>query len=292
MASKEKSTNNLAPASSANKLPVKFGTFSGVFIPSVMTIFGVIMYLRMGWVVGNVGLFSTLLIVTIASLVTFITGLSISATATNMNVQGGGAYYMISRSLGLEAGAAVGVPLFLAQALGISFYLAGFAESVYFIVDAIPQYAIAMIALGAVFVTAYTSAGFALKSQFFIFVLIICSLISFFMGKPPSETVLQELATKIPDVSFWTAFAVFFPAVTGILAGVSMSGDLKEPAKSLPLGTLLAVVAGFIVYMLIPVFLVVNVSDPDVLKSSIVMQKISLYEPLIIAGNSLPPLFL
>jgi solute carrier family 12 (sodium/potassium/chloride transporter), member 2 len=284
MASKEKSTNNLAPASSANKLPVKFGTFSGVFIPSVMTIFGVIMYLRMGWVVGNVGLFSTLLIVTIASLVTFITGLSISATATNMNVQGGGAYYMISRSLGLEAGAAVGVPLFLAQALGISFYLAGFAESVYFIVDAIPQYAIAMIALGAVFVTAYTSAGFALKSQFFIFVLIICSLISFFMGKPPSETVLQELATKIPDVSFWTAFAVFFPAVTGILAGVSMSGDLKEPAKSLPLGTLLAVVAGFIVYMLIPVFLVVNVSDPDVLKSSIVMQKISLYEPLIIAG--------
>ena len=90
----------------ASPKAAKFGTFQGVFIPSVMTIFGVIMYLRMGWVVGHVGLIPTLAIVTIASLVTFITGLSISATATNMNVEGGGAYFMISRSLGLEAGAA------------------------------------------------------------------------------------------------------------------------------------------------------------------------------------------
>ena len=84
-----------------------FGTFKGVYTPSVLTIFGVVMYLRFGWVLGNVGLWGTLLIVTLATSITFLTGLSISAMATNMKVGGGGAYYIIARSLGLEAGAAI-----------------------------------------------------------------------------------------------------------------------------------------------------------------------------------------
>ncbi|NLF22821.1 MAG: Na-K-Cl cotransporter, partial [Lentisphaerae bacterium] len=90
--------------------------FKGVFTPSILTILGVILYLRMGWVLGHVGLAATLAIITLSSSVTFITGLSVSALATNMRVRGGGAYYMLSRSLGVEAGAAVGIPLFLAQA--------------------------------------------------------------------------------------------------------------------------------------------------------------------------------
>ena len=108
-----------------------FGAFKGVYLPSVLTILGVIMYLRLGWVVGNVGLCGTLLIVTMATSITFLTGLSISATATNMKVKGGGAYFMISRSFGIEAGAAVGIPLFLAQSIGASFYIVGFAEAVH-----------------------------------------------------------------------------------------------------------------------------------------------------------------
>ena len=117
-----------------NEPPVKtkgyaFGTFKGVFTPSILTILGVIMYLRLGWVLGNVGLALTLVIVTVSSSVTFLTGLSVSALATNMHVKGGGAI-MISRSLGVEAGGAIGIPLFLAQAISISFYTAGFAEAV------------------------------------------------------------------------------------------------------------------------------------------------------------------
>ena len=100
----------------------RFGTFKGVFTPSILTILGVIMYLRLGWVLGNAGLPKTLLIVTLASSITFLTGLSLAALATNMRVGGGGAYFIISRSLGLESGAAVGLPLYLAQALGIAFY--------------------------------------------------------------------------------------------------------------------------------------------------------------------------
>ena len=106
-----------------------FGTFAGVFTPSILTIIGVVMYLRFGWMLGNVGLATSLIIVTAASSITFLTGLSISSLATNMRMRGGGAYFMLSRSFGLEAGAAIGLPLALSQAVSISFYVAGFAEA-------------------------------------------------------------------------------------------------------------------------------------------------------------------
>ncbi len=106
------------------------GTFGGVFTPSILTILGVIMYLRFGWVVGNVGLAGALLIVTISTAITFLTVLSISEIASDQHVRVGGAYYMISRSLGIETGGAVGIPLFFAQALSVALYTVGFAESV------------------------------------------------------------------------------------------------------------------------------------------------------------------
>ncbi|MEM1280300.1 MAG: Na-K-Cl cotransporter, partial [Cyanobacteria bacterium P01_H01_bin.152] len=108
---------------------IGLGTFGGVFTPSILTILGVIMYLRFGWVVGHVGLVGTLIIVTISTSITFITGLSISAIATDQVVRAGGAYYMISRSLGIETGGAVGIPLYFAQALSVALYTIGFAES-------------------------------------------------------------------------------------------------------------------------------------------------------------------
>ena len=105
------------------------GTFAGVFTPSVLTILGVIMYLRFGWVLGSVGLVPTLLIVTLATAITFLTALSIAEIATDRVVRVGGAYYMISRALGIETGGAVGLPLYFAQALSVALYTGGFAES-------------------------------------------------------------------------------------------------------------------------------------------------------------------
>ena len=108
----------------------KFGTFLGVYTPSVLTILGLIMYLRFGWVVGNVGLPLTLLIVLLASSVTFVTALSASALATNMRVGVGGEYYMVAHSLGLELGGAIGIPLYLCRTLSITFYSFGLAEAI------------------------------------------------------------------------------------------------------------------------------------------------------------------
>ena len=110
----------------------RFGTFLGVYTPSVLTILGLIMYLRFGWVVGNAGLGLTLVIVLLSSAIAFITALSASAVATNMRVGVGGEYYMISHSLGLELGGAIGIPLFLCRTLSITFYCFGLAESLMF----------------------------------------------------------------------------------------------------------------------------------------------------------------
>ena len=107
----------------------KFGTFAGVFTPSILTILGVIMYLRLGWVVGNAGILGAVLIVLIAHVISVTTGLSISSIATDKKIGAGGVYYVLSRSLGLPIGGAIGMTLFVGTALSISLYLVGFSES-------------------------------------------------------------------------------------------------------------------------------------------------------------------
>jgi amino acid transporter len=261
----------------------RFGTFKGVFTPSVLTILGVVMYLRMGWVLGNVGLPLTILVVTLASTITFLTALSLAALATNMRVGGGGAYYIISRSLGVEAGAAIGLPLYLAQALGISFYIAGFSESVALAVPSADPVIVGVVTLVALASLVYVSADLALKSQFVIMAAIAASLVSFFLGAgtAPAEAP-AAVQTTLP---FWPVFAVFFPAVTGIESGIAMSGDLKNPARSLPLGTILAVLTGYAVYIAIPVVLHQHgVDQATLLQDPLVMQHTARWGPAVLVG--------
>ena len=264
-----------------------FGTFQGVFTPSILTIIGVVMYLRFGWVLGSVGLVSTLVIVTGSSMITLLTGLSISALATNMKMGGGGAYYMISRSFGVEVGAAVGIPLYLSQAISIAFYVVGFTEA---FVHAVPAAAgwdprfVSLATLGGMALMATLSASVALRSQYVVMAAIALSLISFFLGSPlqPGE---PAVAAPQESPGFWHVLAVFFPAVTGILSGVGMSGDLKDPAKSIPRGTIAAVVTGWAVYMAVPIAMNVFVSDHSALMTDpLVMQKCARIPWLIVAG--------
>jgi len=261
----------------------KFGTFRGVFLPSILTILGVILYLRLGWILGQVGYFTTAIIVLGASAITFLTALSISATATNMKIGGGGAYFMISRSFGIESGAAIGIPLFLAQALGVSFYLAGFSESINYLIPWLPTPYIGLFSLALLSVIALISANLALRTQMIIFLIIIASLVSFFLGDRPEGG--YEIAEKVgKNANFWMVFAVFFPAVTGIEAGISMSGDLKNPARSLPWGTLFAVVIGAAIYLIVPFFLALKASPAELRSNPMIMKDIAIVGELVLVG--------
>ena len=260
------------------------GTFGGVYTPSILTILGVIMYLRFGWVVGNVGLLGTLIIVTLSNVITFLTALSVCAIATDRVIRAGGAYYMISRSLGIETGGAVGIPLYFAQALSVSLYTLGFAESVIMVFPGLANYQmiIALIITIGVGVLAFTSAEIAIKAQYFIMVAIALSLVSFIFGKPVEPTEITYWNSS--GESFWTVFAVFFPAVTGIMAGVNMSGDLKDASKALPRGTLAAVATGYVIYMVIPIFLSLRADSSTLINEPFIMSRIAFWGGAIALG--------
>lgn len=261
------------------------GTFGGVYTPSILTILGVIMYLRFGWVVGNVGLLGTLLIVTLSTSITFLTSLSICAIATDRVVRAGGAYYMISRSLGIETGGAVGIPLYFAQALSVALYTIGFAESVVTAFGNLNQLYVALITTILVATLAMTSASIAIRAQYFIMAAIALSLISFFLGKPlePTDIELWGAPDRLSE-PFWNVFAVFFPAVTGIMAGVNMSGDLRNPTRSIPIGTLAAVGTGYVIYMVLPILLAQRADATTLISEPLIMQEMALWGPAILLG--------
>ena len=261
------------------------GTFGGVYTPSILTILGVIMYLRFGWVVGNAGLINTFIIVTLSTAITFLTSLSVCAIATDRVVRVGGAYYMISRSLGLETGGAVGISLYFAQALSVALYTIGFAESIVKTFPSLSQLYVALIITVLVGILALTSANIAIKAQYFIMAAIALSLLSFAFGHPlPNATPQVFLPPPENAAPFWTVFAVFFPAVTGIMAGVNMSGDLRDPIRSIPTGTLAAVGTGYLIYMILPFFLATRADTASLVNNPLVMQKIALWGPAILLG--------
>jgi len=264
----------------------QFGTFSGVLVPNLLTILGVIMFMRMGWVVGQAGLYNAWIILIIANSITLLTSLSLSAIATNTKVEGGGAYFLISRSLGLEIGSSIGVPFYLAQTVSVAFYIVGFTESLLPLLGGVEEARwISLAALAAIFIIAWVSSDLALKAQNIILIVLIASIVSFFAGwKVTShlDTNLEALYTE--GVSFWVVFAIFFPAVTGIMAGASMSGDLKEPSRSIPLGTLGAVVITFVVYAAQIYFFSRNVDREQLIGNNMIMRDTAMIPQLIYAG--------
>jgi len=262
----------------------RFGAFAGVFTPTVLTILGIILFLRIGWVVGQAGLAGALIIIVVANLISLITGLSLSSVATNMSVKAGGTYYMISRTLGLEIGGAIGIPLYLSQAISVAFYLIGFTEA---FVSIFPQIDPRLLATGLALLfgaLAYLGADFILKIQFGILAIIGLALLSFFTG-PTGQAVSPPLfANQATTASFWMVFAIFFPAVTGIMVGVSMSGDLKEPGRAIPLGTLSAIGLTFIVYLAVAVWMGTHASPEDLIANNMIMQKLARWPLFILLG--------
>ncbi len=269
-----------------------FGT-APVFFTAISTILGAILFLRFGFAVGTLGFIGTLGIIFLAHLVTIPTALSISELATNQRVEGGGEYFIISRSFGLNIGATIGIALYLSQALSVAFYVIAFTEVFSALLDKLPideAWARRIVSIPSMLLLSYImlkrGANMGVKTLYIVVAILALSLTLFFLGKTNYTEVFEPnlLSFRLGDInsSFFIVFAIIFPAFTGMTAGVGLSGDLKNPSRSIPLGTTLATVLGMIIYCFIAYKLTVSASPDDLVNDQLIMSKVALFGPIVI----------
>lgn len=271
----------------------RFGT-APVFFTAISTILGAILFLRFGFAVGTVGFVGVILLILLGHLVTIPTSLAISEIATNKRVEGGGEYFIISRSFGLNIGATIGIALFLSQAISVAFYVVAFTETFQFLFEYIeetysfilPRQAISipvMILLALLILR--KGANLGTKALYLVVAILAISIILFFLG---NTVQAEEAASVTPFLSFRNAdqffiiFAIIFPAFTGMTAGVGLSGDLKNPARSIPIGTITATVIGMVIYFFISYKLAASATPEELVSDQFVMSKIALWGWLFI----------
>mmetsp|Transcript_16761 Transcript_16761/g.20295 ORF Transcript_16761/g.20295 Transcript_16761/m.20295 type:complete len:1030 (+) Transcript_16761:64-3153(+) len=281
-------------SSKVDNSSTKLNWKNGVLVPCLLNIWGVIMFLRLGWVVGQAGVWLGSLIIIFSNLVTTITALSMCAICTNGEVKGGGVYFLISRALGPVFGGCIGILFFVAQAVATSLYIVGFGESIVDLMDSLGVDPftgsvlndIRVIGIGTAIVlllVALNGIGWYAKCQIGLLIVLVIAMIAVFIGAflpdlPSAED--NQLAgfvgfgwrnfhanfqtdPQIPEVEqdFFKVFAVFFPAVTGIMAGANLSGDLDDPSHAIPKGTLTAIAMTFVSYMALLWFIGLTCED-------------------------------
>ncbi|KAF3450326.1 hypothetical protein FNV43_RR06406 [Rhamnella rubrinervis] len=286
---------------------VKLGTMMGVFVPCLQNILGIIYYIRFSWIVGMAGVWESLLLVAFCGLCTFLTGISLSAIATNGAMKGGGPYYLIGRALGPEVGVSIGLCFFLGNAVAGSLYVLGAVET---FLKAVPAAGIfretitkvngttvaepiqnpsshdlqiygivvtillCFIVFGGVKMINRVAPAFLIPVLFSLFCIYVGIALA---GKDdPAKGVtglsLQSLKDNwssdyqntnsggVPDPdgkvtwNFNAMVGLFFPAVTGIMAGSNRSASLKDTQRSIPIGTLAATLTTTAMYI-VSVFL-------------------------------------
>lgn len=270
-----------------------FGT-APVFFTAISTILGAILFLRFGYALGTLGFFGVLLIILIGHMVTIPTAFAISEIATNQRVEGGGEYFIISRSFGLNIGGTIGIALFLSQAISVAFYVIAFTEAFEPLFNwlkevhdiDLPRQAISLPAMGLLALLILTKgANLGVKALYVVVGILFVSLLMFFMGTTAYADTAQAGLTQNPIRNFnefYIVFAIIFPAFTGMTAGVGLSGDLREPGKSIPKGTVIATFSGLIIYVFIALKLVHSASPSDLINNQLVMSDIALFGPIII----------
>lgn len=272
-----------------------FGT-APVFLAAICTILGAVLYLRFGYGVANAGVGGVLLIVLIGHCITIPTALAVSEIATNIKVEGGGEYFIISRSFGTTIGAAIGISLYLSQAVSVAFYMLAFAEAFRpFFPWAQDQLGfmpdVRMISLPATLfligLMLTKGADLGVKALWGVAGILVISLVLFFLGGTPDSRPLSEInftAIVTDHDDFATVFAIVFPAFTGMTAGVGLSGDLANPRKSIPLGTLTATLVGMVMYVLVTLKLHLSATPDAMAANPLIMGEIALWGPIIPIG--------
>ncbi|NXW83162.1 S12A1 protein, partial [Alopecoenas beccarii] len=253
---------------------VKFGWVKGVLVRCMLNIWGVMLFIRLSWIVGQAGIGLGIIVIGLSVVVTTLTGISMSAICTNGVVRGGGAYYLISRSLGPEFGGSIGLIFAFANAVAVAMYVVGFAETV---VELLKESDTLMVdesndirIIGTITVICLLGISVAgmeweAKAQVILLVVLLVAIANFFIGtviptnnEKKARGFFNYQASIFaenfgPDFrsgeGFFSVFAIFFPAATGILAGANISGDLKDPQGAIPKGTMLAILITTIAYI-------------------------------------------
>ncbi len=262
----------------------RFGSFRGVFIPTFLSIVGVILFLRLGYVVGGSGLLGTIGIIILAISVTLATGLSISSIASNIRIGSGGAYSIVTKTLGLEIGGSIGIPLYLAQALSVALYIFGFSEAWQFI---FPQHSLTTVALATfalLFVITYIKTDFAVNVQAGVFTLICVALAVIFVGGSMQIKGLSVPLIRSGGPPFWTLFAIFFPAATGLMSGIGMSGELTDPKRQIPKGIMYGLGITTLIYLSVTVLLSYTTTPAELIGETMILTTISLVPELVLIG--------
>lgn len=272
-----------------------FGT-TPVFLAGISTVLGAIMFLRFGYAVGNVGLLGACAIILLGHIVTIPTALAIAEIATNRKVEGGGEYFIISRSFGTTIGGAIGIALYISQAVSVAFYMIAFAEAFSPLASWFEGWAgfafdprfVSMPGLVILLIPVLVKgASMGVKVLYVVATILLVSLILFFLGSPVDgfDPTAVSWTGKVadPDV-FFVVFAIVFPAFTGMTAGVGLSGDLRNPRKSLPRGTLAATATGMVIYVFIVAKLAYSAPAELLSEDQLVMSRIAVWGPIILIG--------
>ncbi len=261
-----------------------FGTFTGVFVPTFLSIIGVILFLRLGYVVGGAGTLGAAIIIILAVSVTFSTGLALSSITSNIRIGAGGAFSIVSKTLGLEVGGSVGIPLFLAQTFSVALYIFGFTEAWSFIYPGHNPLLVSLLVFGSLFLLVFISTRIAVKAQLLVFILVCVSLLSIFMGGNPDKGGAHVPLIDFSRIPFWTLFALFFPAVTGLMAGVGMSGELSDPKQQIPKGVLSALIITTVIYLSLVVFFGYFSNTLELLKNNLIVLDLAAFPFLVLIG--------
>ncbi|QXD15339.1 hypothetical protein GQ464_018415 [Rhodocaloribacter litoris] len=272
-----------------------FGT-APVFLAGISTILGAIMFLRFGYAVGHVGLLGALAIILLGHLVTVPTAMALAEIATNRKVEGGGEYFIISRSFGTTIGSVIGISLYLSQAISVAFYMIAFAEAFTplagsfertFGIGFDPRFVSLPATVALILLMLTKGADLGVRALYVVVGTLAVALLLFFLGNPlpgyaPEQVTLTD---RIADADpFMIVFAICFPAFTGMTAGVGLSGDLANPRRSIPAGTLAATLTGMVVYVFIVIKLAFSAPPEALAGNQLIMAEIALWGPIIPIG--------
>ncbi|NXD98353.1 S12A8 protein, partial [Chaetorhynchus papuensis] len=280
--------------------PVLFGMWDGVFTSCMINIFGVVLFLRTGWLVGNTGIVMGMFLVSFVILVALVTVLSGIGVCEKCSIGSGGVYSMISTVLGGQVGGTIGLLYIFGQCVAGAMYITGFAESIADVLSLSNIWAVRGISLAVLLgLLGINLAGvkWIIRLQLLLLFLLAVSTLDFVIGSfthlDPEHGFVgysEELMfnNTLPDYSqgesFFTVFGVFFPAATGVMAGFNMSGDLQKPSSNIPLGSLAAIGTSWFLYMVF-VFLLGAICTRQSLRYDfMIAEKVSLVGFLFLLG--------